>query len=147
MQRCDFVAVMKVLYDNGTTMARVNRRVLVDGLFDSYLNAKSDRGMFDSSVVSRWLNGVRPVSQNVCAYYSTDHARDCLIGDIQVGILPLVTDMYTVEEILIEMIQRDNGISHGKKRELLERALRGEDAEFLADLILFVINRPEEILR
>ena len=147
MKRCEFSTMMQVLYNHGTAMGRVNQRVLVEGMFDSYLNAKSNRGVFDSSVVSRWINGERPVSKNVCAYYSTDHARDCLIGDIQIGILPLVADMYTVEEILIEIIREDRGISAGKKRELLEPALRGDMAEFLADLIIFVINRPEERLR
>jgi tetratricopeptide (TPR) repeat protein len=95
----------------------------------------------DESTISRWLSGKRDLPTELKAYYNSKHKQD-LRNDIELNLLPEMTDCKKAIDEIGKIIASDFTISTDKKNSLLNC---NSEVDFLTEVIYFAINRNVEV--
>ena len=143
MRTCTFSKVMATLRECAAGPYRKNQHILVEQMFRSYLDSDKSSGAFEVSTVSKWVVGTRSVSAHVVDYYSSSDATIVLQQDIRDYVVPALLDPDLAVTKLCKLIRLDTDMSIQKQGQLLHHALKSNDiAAFIADIVLYTINRP-----
>lgn len=144
-ERFDTSTVLNRMFNGVSACISMSRGAFLEKLFYGYVE-QEDCGvdLCDSSLVGRWFNGQAPLSPKIIEFY-LQKGVEWLSDDIQDFVLPLFPDRFAVLEALQNLLIQDSTVSEQKKKELLDCSPceSGEKcAEFLAELLLFAVQRP-----
>lgn len=142
MERLDFYSVINVIRKNISEDKATDQ---VDLLYELFSSFASESGFyFDYGLVCKWFNGQNKISPQIPAFYSKSENFGKLVSDIEKRILPLMFDSVMAVNEIYEILIGDTGISEKKKQKFLEKypcENDSEEAEFLASVLLFAIER------
>ena len=143
MERCDFASVTAILRADMMDRAFNNQVEFVEGLFDAFV--KETKTFFDIGLVSKWLNGLAKPSADIARFYSGTRHRRMLAETIEDAILPCLSDSAMDAMKVFALLIGDVSVSEQKKTELCKCypcKSKADEAEFLADVLLFGMTRP-----
>lgn len=143
MERCDFASVTAILRADLVDGAYNNQVEFVEGLFDAFV--KETKTFFDIGLVSKWLNGLAKPSADIARFYSGTRHRRMLAETIEDAILPCLSDSAMDAMKVFALLIGDVSVSEQKKTELCKCypcKSKADEAEFLADVLLFGMTRP-----
>lgn len=152
MRRVDFSTVINIIIENcrENMHTKKNRETaysqndLVTDIFIDHYES-SDHTYYDSTSISRWIKGNRPVPAAIVNYYRENGAES--IGDsFQENCLEIVFDKNNLYNELITLVQNDFSLSEEKKSEILPENISEcsdyEICSFIGKVIYAAIDRP-----
>ena len=144
MERCDFASITAILRENLMDGSFENQVGFVSALFESYI--QENEVYFDNGLLNRWLNGLAKVSPAIGQYYHDDpaHRRE-LAETLRDRILTRMADSAMAVKAVHALLLQDESVSDEKKAALCGRLCSedGNDADFLADVLVFgIVRRP-----
>ena len=146
MKRCYFAPVAGIIRENFQEGCFDSRSEFAETLFESYLNGSEKT--FDISLTNKWMRGTAKLSPDLCGYYRNSQThREDLAVTLEDAIFPSLSDVAMVVRKVHELLIGDDTVSGEKKRELCASypfETNAKKAAFLADVIIFAMNRPFE---
>ena len=137
MERLDFSAVMGILRRHVNEDLCPSQTELVDILFDSFISSSEAADfVFDPGQVCRWIKGQTRLSPQISSFYLKPANQKKLNRTIERDILPMMADSAMAVQELYDLLQQDQEISD----RLREQLSQPEDANFLTEILLFVID-------
>lgn len=153
MRRVDFSTVINIIIANcrenmhtkkhrGTAYSQND---LVTDIFIDHYNS-SDNNFYDSTSISRWISGNRPVPSAIVNYYRK-HGAENITDSFQENCLAVVFDKNNLFNELVSLVQNDFSLSEEKKNELLPQNISdctNDDFEictFIGNVIFAAIDR------
>lgn len=147
---CNFSNVIKIIlehlredmpaYDDGNH--GYTQITLIHGLFDSYY-LDTDLKL-EESVVSRWINGSRPVSSEIVNYYRDKDNREIMTENFEDYVFPYLFDFDMAIDDLYRLLTNDREHLSSKIRRKLSRGYPFEDdhskCKFVTDLICTMLD-------
>jgi len=136
--RLNFPEVIKVLleYKNRT----YSQNQLIRDLFSSCLKtsaSNADEAVEDNIKFSRWVNGERPIPQDILDTYKEVTGLDDMKCDIEELIIPQIINISGAREKMTDLIRDSvNVIGQNKADELISET---DDAAFFASVIRYAI--------
>ena len=117
MRHCVFGSVARVILSMVKDDENYGQTYLIADIFTSYYDMEPDFS-FDSGLISRWINGLAPVSPKIKAFYLDDKNQRKLTEDFRKHVLPKVVDPDILVRDIYELLMEDPDISENKKNEL-----------------------------
>lgn len=153
MRRVDFSTVINIIIANcrENMHTQKNRETaysqndLVTDIFIDHYNS-SDDNFYDSTSISRWISGNRPVPSAIVNYYR-EHGAENIADSFQENCLTVVFDKNNLFNELVTLVQNDFSLSEEKKKELLPKNLTDcidndfEICSFIGNVIFTAIDR------
>lgn len=153
MRRVDFSTVINIIIANcrGNMHTQQNRETaysqndLVTDIFIDHYNS-SDDNFYDSTSISRWIKGSRPVPAAIVNYYR-EHGAENIADSFQENCLAIAFDKNNLFSELVTLVQNDFSLSGEKKKELLPENLSDctdndfEICSFIGNVIFNAIDR------
>lgn len=151
MRRVDFSTVISIIIKN----CRENMHIfkdreraftqtdLITGLFSEYYDSCDDK-IFESSSISRWIKGSRPVPADLINFYR-DNGCESIEYDFQDNCVDVVYDLSNLCNELAALVSNDYSLSEEKKNEILndiDTADESEVCRFIGNVIFAAIDRP-----
>ena len=91
MRHCVFGSVARVILSMVKDDEDYGQTYLISDIFTSFYDIEPDFS-FDSGLISRWINGLAPVSPKIKAFYLDDKNQRKLTEDFRKHVLPKVVD-------------------------------------------------------
>ena len=116
---------------------------LITGIFSEYYDSCDDK-IFESSSISRWIKGSRPVPADLINFYR-DNGCESIGYDFQDNCVDVVYDMNNLCNELVTLVSNDYSLSEEKKNEILidiDTADESEVCRFIGNVIFAAIDRP-----
>ncbi len=151
MRRVDFSTVISIIIKNcreNMHTFRDRERAfthtdLITGIFSEYYDSCDDK-IFESSSISRWIKGSRPVPADLINFYRDDGCES--IGyDFQDNCVDVVYDLSNLYNELAALVSNDYSLSEEKKSEILTEIDTTDESEvcrFIGNVIFAAIDRP-----
>lgn len=142
MNRCDFSSVIGIIRKYISEGNATTQPELIYDLFYTFAE-KNDDFDFDNAQINRWIKGLAAVSPRIAEFYQHKSAAQNLAFDIEKYILPLLFDEDMAAQDLYNLVMSDMSVSEQKRNELTAN-YRDNSAAFIANVIIFAINRRFE---
>ena len=145
MKYCVFGNVLKIIMAALRDDGRDNQVSVVMKVFHSFYESNYDFSI-DPSLISRWVNGKKPVSPEIKQYYLNPEKSDKLTEDHRKAVLPDVLDLDILVRSLYELLMEDNFISERKKNELSSGYpydCDDDKSAFVGRILLYTLERKE----
>ncbi len=116
---------------------------LITGIFSEYYDSCDDK-IFESSSISRWIKGSRPVPADLINFYR-DNGCESIGYDFQDNCVDVVYDLSNLCNELVTLVSNDYTLSEEKKNEILidiDTADESEVCHFIGNVIFSTIDRP-----
>ena len=116
---------------------------LITGIFSEYYDSCDDK-IFESSSISRWIKGSRPVPADLINFYR-DNGCESIGYDFQDNCVDVVYDLSNLCNELVALVSNDYSLSEEKKNEILidiDTADESEVCRFIGNVIFAAIDRP-----
>lgn len=116
---------------------------LITGLFSEYYDSCDDK-IFESSSISRWIKGSRPVPADLINFYR-DNGCESIRYDFQDNCVDVVYDLSNLYNEIAALVSNDYSLSEEKKNEILidiDTADESEVCRFIGNVIFAAIDRP-----
>ena len=151
MHRMDFSTVISIIIKNCRENMHIfkNRERaftqtdLITGIFSEYYDSCDDK-IFESSSISRWIKGSRPVPADLINFYR-DNGCESIGYDFQDNCVDVVYDLSNLCNELAALVSNDYSLSKEKKNEILidiDTADEFEVCRFIGNVIFAAIDRP-----
>ena len=153
MRRVDFSTVINIIIANcrenmhtkkHRETAYSQNNLVTDIFIDHY--DSSDDNFYDSTSISRWISGNRPVPSAIVNYYR-EHGAENIADSFQENCLAVVFDKNNLFNELVTLVQNDFSLSEEKKNELLPQNTSDctnddfEICSFIGNVIFTAIDR------
>lgn len=150
MEKVDFCTVMSkiighcresVICDKNKDKKYGQFELVVDIFTDHYTS--SENISYNSSAVSRWINGERPVPGEIINYYR-ENGSEGISDSFKNNCLKNIYDLEGLYSELLSLIRNDYTLSEEKKSELSfygDKANEAETCDFIGMLIFDAIDR------
>lgn len=146
MEYCDFSAVVSTLKRYFHEGYGSNQSVFLDELFYSFFYQEEvEPPVYSTGLVSRWFSGQKRISPDIVRYYTHRANQKKLAQDLEQNVLGQLSDGAMAVEEVYALVVGDYTISEQKKSSLTRHypcQTPAQQAGFLADVILFVLERP-----
>lgn len=153
MRKVDFSTVINVIIANCRENMHTQKHRetaysqndLVTDIFIDHYNS-SDDNFYDSTSISRWIKGSRPIPAVIVNYYR-EHGAENISDSFQENCLAVVFDKNNLFNELVTLVQNDFSLSEEKKKELLPENLSDctdndfEICSFIGNVIFNAIDR------
>lgn len=151
MSRVDFSTVISIIIENCRENMHISKdreraftqTDLITGIFSEYYDSCDDK-IFESSSISRWIKGSRPVPADLINFYR-DNGCESIGYDFQDNCVDVVYDLSNLCNELIALVSNDFSLSEEKKNEILidiDTADESEVCRFIGNMIFAAIDRP-----
>ena len=151
MRRVDFSTVISIIIENCRENMHISKdreraftqTDLITGIFSEYYDSCDDK-IFESSSISRWIKGSRPVPADLINFYR-DNGCESIGYDFQDNCVDVVYDLNNLCNELVTLVSNDYSLSEEKKNEILidiDTANESEVCRFIGNVIFAAIDRP-----
>ncbi len=151
MRRVDFSTVISIIIKNCRENMHISKdreraftqTDLITGIFSEYYDSCDDK-IFESSSISRWIKGSRPVPADLINFYR-DNGCESIGYDFQDNCVDVVYDLNNLCNELVTLVSNDYSLSEEKKNEILidiDTADKSEVCRFIGNVIFAAIDRP-----
>lgn len=151
MRRVDFSTVISIIIKNCRENMHISKdreraftqTDLITGIFSEYYDSCDDK-IFESSSISRWIKGSRPVPADLINFYR-DNGCESIGYDFQDNCVDVVYDLSNLCNELAALVSNDYSLSEEKKNEILidiDTADESEVCRFIGNMIFAAIDRP-----
>lgn len=151
MRRVDFSTVISIIIENCRENMHISKdreraftqTDLITGIFSEYYDSCDDK-IFESSSISRWIKGSRPVPADLINFYR-DNGCESIEYDFQDNCVDVVYDLNNLCNELVTLVSNDYTLSEEKKNEILidiDTADESEVCHFIGNVIFATIDRP-----
>jgi len=145
VKRCDFSAVITILYRYFGSDYGMDQVELMFQLFANFINSDNATDFaFDNGSVCRWINGQARISPRISGYYGSKEHQDELAYDIQNNVIPKLTDSAMCIREIYDLLVNDVTVSEQKKMELgAARPIDSvkEQSNFMSHVLCFSMER------
>ena len=151
MRRVDFSTVISIIIKNcreNMYISKDRERAftqtdLITGIFSEYYDSCDDK-IFESSSISRWIKGSRPVPADLINFYR-DNGCESIGYDFQDNCVDVVYDLSNLCNELVTLVSNDYSLSEEKKNEIMidiDATDESEVCRFIGNVIFAAIDRP-----
>ena len=151
MRRVDFSTVINIIIDNcreNMHTAKDRERAftqtdLITGIFSEYYDSCDDK-IFESSSISRWIKGNRPVPADLINFYR-DNGNESIGNNFKDNCADVVYDFSNLYNELVTLVSNDYSLSEEKKNEIMidiDTSDESEVCRFIGNVIFAAIDRP-----
>ena len=151
MRRVDFSTVINIIIENcreNMHTAKDRERAftqtdLITGIFSEYYDSCDDK-IFDSSSISRWIKGNRPIPADLVNFYR-DNGYESIGKNFKDNCADVVYDFSNLYNELKTLVTNDYSLSEEKKADILidiDTAVESEVCRFIGNVIFAAIDRP-----
>ena len=151
MRRVDFSTVINIIIKNCRENMHISKdreraftqTDLITGIFSEYYDSCDDK-IFESSSISRWIKGSRPVPADLINFYR-DNGCESIGYDFQDNCVDVVYDLSNLCNELVALVSNDYSLSEEKKNKILidiDTADESEVCRFIGNVIFAAIDRP-----
>lgn len=151
MRRVDFSTVISIIIKNCRENMHISKdreraftqTDLITGIFSEYYDSCDDK-IFESSSISRWIKGSRPVPADLINFYR-DNGCESIGYDFQDNCVDVVYDLNNLCNELVTLVSNDYFLSEEKKSEILTEIDTTDESEvcrFIGNVIFAAIDRP-----
>lgn len=151
MRRVDFSTVISIIIKNCRENMHISKdreraftqTDLITGIFSEYYDSCDDK-IFESSSISRWIKGSRPVPADLINFYR-DNGCESIGYDFQDNCVDVVYDLNNLYNELVTLVSNDYSLSEEKKSEILTEIDTTDESEvcrFIGNVIFAAIDRP-----
>ncbi len=151
MRRVDFSTVISIIIENCRENMHISKdreraftqTDLITGIFSEYYDSCDDK-IFESSSISRWIKGSRPVPADLINFYR-DNGCESIGYDFQDNCVDVVYDLNNLYNELVTLVSNDYSLSEEKKSEILTEIDTTDESEvcrFIGNVIFAAIDRP-----
>ena len=151
MHRMDFSTVISIIIKNCCENMHISKdreraftqTDLITGIFSEYYDSCDDK-IFESSSISRWIKGSRPVPADLINFYR-DNGCESIGYDFQDNCVDVVYDLSNLCNELVALVSNDYSLSEEKKNKILidiDTADESEVCRFIGNVIFAAIDRP-----
>ena len=151
MRRVDFSTVISIIIKNCRENMHISKdreraftqTDLITGIFSEYYDSCDDK-VFESSSISRWIKGSRPVPADLINFYR-DNGCESIGYDFQDNCVDVVYDLSNLYNELAALVSNDYSLSEEKKSEILTEIDTTDESEvcrFIGNVIFAAIDRP-----
>ena len=151
MRRVDFSTVINIIIENcreNMHTAKDRERAftqtdLITGIFSEYYDSCDDK-IFDSSSISRWIKGNRPIPADLLNFYR-DNGYESIGNNFKDNCADVVYDFSNLYNELKTLVTNDYSLSEEKKADILidiDITDESEVCRFIGNVILAAIDRP-----
>ncbi len=151
MRRVDFSTVISIIIENCRENMHIfkNRERaftqtdLITGIFSEYYDSCDDK-IFESSSISRWIKGSRPVPADLINFYR-DNGCESIGYDFQDNCVDIVYDLNNLYNEFVTLVSNDYSLSEEKKAKILTEIDTTDESEvcrFIGNVIFAAIDRP-----
>lgn len=116
---------------------------LITGIFSEYYDSCDDK-IFDSSSISRWIKGNRPVPADLINFYR-DNGNESIGNNFKDNCADVVYDFSNLYNELVTLVSNDYSLSEEKKADILidiDTTIESEVCRFIGNVIFAAIDRP-----
>lgn len=151
MRRVDFSTVISIIIENCRENMHISKdreraftqTDLITGIFSEYYDSCDDK-IFESSSISRWIKGSRPVPADLINFYR-DNGCESIGYDFQDNCVDVVYDLSNLCNELVTLVSNDYSLSEEKKAKILTEIDTTDESEvcrFIGNVIFAAIDRP-----
>ena len=151
MRRVDFSTVISIIIKNCRENMHISKdreraftqADLITGIFSEYYDSCDDK-IFESSSISRWIKGSRPVPADLINFYR-DNGCESIGYDFQDNCVDVFYDLNNLCNELVTLVSNDYSLSEEKKSEILTEIYTTDESEvcrFIGNVIFAAIDRP-----
>ena len=149
MRRVDFSTVINIIIENcreNMHTAKDRERAftqtdLITGIFSEYYDSCDDK-IFDSSSISRWIKGNRPIPADLINFYR-DNGYESISKNFKDNCADVVYDFSNLYNELVTLVSNDYSLSEEKKNEvMIDTSDESEVCRFIGNIIFAAIDRP-----
>ena len=151
MRRVDFSTVISIIIENCRENMHISKNReraftqtdLITGIFSGYYDSCDDK-VFESSSISRWIKGSRPVPADLINFYR-DNGCESFGYDFQDNCVDVVYDLSNLCNELVTLVSNDYSLSEEKKAKTLTEIDTTDESEvcrFIGNVIFAAIDRP-----
>lgn len=151
MHRMDFSTVISIIIKNCRENMHISKdreraftqTDLITGIFSEYYDSCDDK-IFESSSISRWIKGSRPVPADLINFYR-DNGCESIGYDFQDNCVDIVYDLNNLYNEFVTLVSNDYSLSEEKKNEILidiDTTDESEVCRFTGNVIFAAIDRP-----
>lgn len=151
MRRVDFSTVINIIIKNcreNMYISKDRERAftqtdLITGIFSEYYDSCDDK-IFESSSISRWIKGSRPVPADLINFYR-DNGCESIGYDFQDNCVDVTYDLNNLCNELVTLVSNDYSLSEEKKSKILTEIDTTDESEvcrFIGNVIFAAIDRP-----
>ena len=151
MRRVDFSTVISIIIENCRENMHISKdreraftqTDLITGIFSEYYDSCDDK-IFESSSISRWIKGSRPVPADLINFYR-DNGCESIGYDFQDNCVDVVYDLSNLCNELAALVSNDYSLSEEKKAKILTEIDTADESEvcrFIGNVIFASIDRP-----
>ena len=151
MRRVDFSTVISIIIKNCRENMHISKdreraftqTDLITGIFSEYYDSCDDK-IFESSSISRWIKGSRPVPADLINFYR-DNGCESIGYDFQDNCVDVVYDLSNLCNELVTLVSNDYSLSEEKKAKILTEIDTTDESEvcrFIGNVIFAAIDRP-----
>lgn len=151
MHRVDFSTVINIIIENcreNMHTAKDRERAftqtdLITGIFSEYYDSCDDK-IFDSSSISRWIKGNRPIPADLINFYR-DNGYESIGKNFKDNCADVVYDFSNLYNELKTLVTNDYSLSEEKKADILidiDTTVESEVCRFIGNVIFAAIDRP-----
>ena len=151
MHRVDFSTVINIIIENcreNMHTAKDRERAftqtdLITGIFSEYYDSCDDK-IFDSSSISRWIKGNRPIPADLINFYR-DNGYESIGKNFKDNCADVVYDFSNLYNELVTLVSNDYSLSEEKKADILidiDTTDESEVCRFIGNIIFAAIDRP-----
>ena len=151
MRRVDFSTVISIIIKNCRENMHISKdreraftqTDLITGIFSEYYDSCDDK-VFESSSISRWIKGSRPVPADLINFYR-DNGCESIGYDFQDNCVDVVYDLSNLCNELAALVSNDYSLSEEKKAKILTEIDTTDESEvcrFIGNVIFAAIDRP-----
>lgn len=151
MRRVDFSTVISIIIKNCRENMHISKNReraftqtdLITGIFSEYYDSCDDK-IFESSLISRWIKGSRPVPADLINFYR-DNGCESIGYDFQDNCVDVTYDLNNLCNELVTLVSNDYSLSEEKKSKILTEIDTTDESEvcrFIGNVIFAAIDRP-----
>ena len=152
MRRVDFSTVISIIIENCRENMHISKdreraftqTDLITGIFSEYYDSCDDK-IFESSSISRWIKGSRPVPADLINFYRDNGCGESIGYDFQDNCVDVVYDLSNLCNELVTLVSNDYSLSEEKKAKILTEIDTTDESEvcrFIGNVIFAAIDRP-----
>ena len=151
MRRVDFSTVISIIIKNCRENMHISKdreraftqTDLITGIFSEYYDSCDDK-IFDSSSISRWIKGNRPIPADLINFYR-DNGYESIGNNFKDNCADVVYDFSNLYNELKTLVTNDYSLSEEKKSDILidiDITDESEVCRFIGNVIFAAIDRP-----
>lgn len=144
MRYCVFSTVIKTIISHLQDDCEFSQKNVLMDIFESFYKCHHNFS-FDSSLISRWVNGKAALSPDIKQYYFNDRL-DKITDDFRENLYHRMVDPDILVRDLYELLTEDTYISEKKRNEIAEGYPYDNDADkiaFIGRILVYVVRKQQ----